>query len=336
MSEKSILMKPKRQIAFVADLNKCIGCQNCTVACKKSWTRNIGQDYMYWRNVETNPGMGYPKNWAKNGGGFVDGKVVKAEKGRSLGDYGVPFEFDYHGRLFEGKKGRAKPSPAARWAPNWEDDQGAGDYPNNYYFYVPRMCNHCDNPACLIACPNDAIYKRSEDGLVVVHDDLCKGAQDCVSACPYAKTYYNDRTAKANKCIGCYPRVEKGTAPACVAQCNGRAMHVGFLDDPMSSVNQLVKKWKVALPLYADKGTGPNAFYIPPFLGPVMEDGAGKLGTEPKIPMSVLEEMFGDDVKMALKVLQSEREKKMSSGDSQLMDLLIGSRSADMMLDPLT
>ncbi|PLX36935.1 MAG: respiratory nitrate reductase subunit beta [Hyphomicrobiales bacterium] len=325
----------KRQIVFGADLNKCIGCQNCTVACKKAWTRNEGQDYMYWRNVETAPGLGYPKNWAKNGGGFVDGQVQKATAGRSLADYGVPFAFEYHDRLFEGKGKHVKPSPVARWAPNWEDDQGSGEFPNNFFFYVPRMCNHCDNPACLIACPNDAIYKRSEDGLVVINTDLCKGAQDCVAACPYAKSYFNQKTTKANKCFGCYPRIEKGIAPACVAQCNGRAMHVGFLDDPMSSVHKLVSQWKVALPLFAYRGTKPNVFCVPPFLGPTVEDMQGALGMESKIPMSLLEELFRGDVGAAIDVLKAERQKKKDTGMSELMDLLIGQRSADMMLNPL-
>lgn len=335
MSEK-VMMKPKRQLAFVADLNKCIGCQNCTVACKKAWTRNPGQDYMYWRNVETAPGRGYPKDWAKNGGGFANGEVQKAVEGRTLGDFGVPFEFEYAERLFEGKRGRVQPRPAARWAPNWEDDQGAGEFPNNFYFYLPRMCNHCDNPACLVACPNDAIYKRADDGLVIVNVDLCKGARDCVAACPYAKSYFNERTVKANKCMGCFPRVEKGIAPACVAQCNGRAMHVGFLDDSKSSVSKLVKEWKVAMPLYAQRGTGPNVFYVPPFLGPSVEGADGTPGEDAKIPMAILTDMFGEGVGMVLDVLRAERAKKMANGSSELMDILIGARSADMMLNPMT
>lgn len=94
---------PKRQLAYVADLNKCIGCQTCTVACKTLWTSGPGQDYMYWRNVETAPGLGYPRNWQSKGGGYKDG-VLQKGKIPPMIDYGVPFEFDYAGRLFEGKK----------------------------------------------------------------------------------------------------------------------------------------------------------------------------------------------------------------------------------------
>lgn len=332
-----MMTKPKRQLAFVIDLNKCIGCQNCTVACKKLWTKGPGQDHIYFRNVETAPGLGYPKGWAQKGGGYM-GSELQEGAIPTLGDYGVPFEFDYEGRLFKGEKteGRVAPEPTARWGPNWEDDQGSGDYPNNFYFYVPRMCNHCDKPACLEACPNDAIYKRAEDGLTVVNLDNCEGEKACVAACPYAKSYFNNATGKANKCMGCFPRVEKGVAPACVAQCTGRAMHVGYLDDKASSVYNLVKVWKVALPLYANRGTQPNVFYVPPFLGPTTEDDAGNLSMEPKIPTKLLEEMFGGEVAQAIAVLREERGKKAAMKPSELMDILIGRRSADMMLNPLT
>jgi len=326
---------PRRQMVFVADLNKCIGCQTCTVACKRLWSNGPGQDYMYWRNVETVPGKGYPMNWRSKGGGFEDGEVQSGEL-PSLDQYGVPFEFDYSGRLFEGKKGRVRPSPTPRSAPNWDEDIGMDRYPNNFFYYLPRMCNHCANPACLQACPNDAIYKREQDGIVVINQELCKGNKACVKSCPYAKPYYNAETRKSNKCIGCFPRIEKGVAPACVAQCVGRAMHVGFIDDTASSVYKLVKQWKVALPLHAEFGTEPNVFYVPPVIGPTIENANGDLSEKPKIPLDQLQALFGPDVDKALKLLGSERGKKMKGQPSELMDVLIGWNSADMMLSPLT
>lgn len=326
---------PKRQLAFVADLNKCIGCQTCTVACKKLWTGSPGQDFMYWRNVTTSPGKGYPRNWEAMGGGYKGGELQKGKK-PTLMDYGVPFDFDYAGRLFEGKAGRARPSPTPRSAPNWDEDQGAGDYPNNHFFYLPRHCNHCSKPACLEACPNDAIYKRQQDGLVVIHLDKCKGAQSCIESCPYKVPIYNMNTNKANKCIGCFPRIEKGVATACVAQCVGRAMHVGFLEDAESSVHKLVRKWKVALPLHPEFGTEPNIYYVPPFLGPSTEDSVGNTTGKPKIPIEQLEKLFGAGVAGVLQLLNTERDKKRMGQGSELMDTLIGRRSADMMLNPLT
>lgn len=326
---------PNRQIAFVVDLNKCIGCQTCTVACKRLWTGHPGQAFMYWRNVETAPGQGYPRNWSAKGGGYKDGELQKGRR-PSAADYGVPFEFDYEGRLFEGKQGRARPSPTPRSAPNWDEEQGAGDYPNNHYFFLPRMCNHCSQPACLESCPNDAIYRRVQDGINVINLDKCKGTGSCVEACPYGKSFLNMADMKGNKCIGCYPRIEKGVASACVAQCAGRAMHVGFLDDMNSSVHKLVNVFKVALPLYPEFGTKPNVFYIPPAFGPMVEDAQGNSGTQSKIPLAYLESLFGREVGPALALLRAERGRKMNGMPSEVMDTMIGARSADMMINPLT
>jgi len=125
-------------------------------------------------------------------------------------------------------------------------------------------------------------------------------------------------------------------APACVAQCVGRAMHVGFVDDVSSSVYKLIKQYKVALPLHPEFGTEPNVFYVPPVLGPRMELANGELSTDPKIPLAQLEGLFGKQVRDVLAILQAEREKKMKGQASDLMDVLIGRRSADMMISPLT
>lgn len=314
---------PQRQLAFVIDLNKCIGCHGCTVACKRLWTAAPGMDATYWMNVETSPGKGYPRDWAKRGGGFKDGRPVPG-RAPTPQEYGIPFQFDYSARLFAGKRDRGRPRNAPDWAPNWDEEQGAGDYPNNYYFYLPRMCNHCDNPACATACSSGAIRKRPEDGLVLLDTDLCDGKGACVTACPYAKTFFDPATRKANKCHGCFPRLEAGLAPACVAQCTGRAMHVGFLDDRSASVHRLVRQWRVALPLKSGFGTGPNVFYVPPFLGPAFEEHSGNPSTESKIPEAELVSLFGPDVRNALAILRSERAKRQQGAASELMDLLIG------------
>lgn len=117
------------------------------------------------------------------------------------------------------KKGELKPTEKPDWGPNWDEDQGAGEYPNGYYFYLPRICNHCTHPACIEACPRGAIYKREEDGIVLINEDRCKGFRFCVEACPYKRIYFNRVREVSQKCIFCYPRVEKGVAPACSRQC---------------------------------------------------------------------------------------------------------------------
>ena len=78
--------------------------------------------------------------------------------------------------------------------------------------YLPRICNHCLNPACVAACPSGAIYKREEDGVVLVSQDGCRGWRHCVPACPYKKVFFNWKTNKAEKCIFCEARLAEGQA----------------------------------------------------------------------------------------------------------------------------
>ena len=114
-----------------------------------------------------------------------------------------------------------RPNVEPSWGPNWDEDTGGGEYPNSYYFYLPRICNHCAKPACLAACPNEAIRKRESDGVVLVDLKLCEGVMACISACPYKKVYFNpsrknfeaEIEGQSEKCIFCFPRMEKGLPP---------------------------------------------------------------------------------------------------------------------------
>src|SRR5699024_1222809 len=96
-------------------------------------------------------------------------------------------------------------------------------------FYLPRICEHCLNPSCAAACPSGAIYKREEDGIVLVDQDKCRGWRMCVTGCPYKKVYFNHRTGKAEKCTFCYPRVEVGLPTVCAETCVGRLRYIGLL-----------------------------------------------------------------------------------------------------------
>ena len=78
--------------------------------------------------------------------------------------------------------------------------------------YLPRICNHCLNPACVGSCPSGANYKREEDGVVLIDQDRCRGWRYCVSGCPYKKVYYNWRTGKSEKCILLLPTYRDRTA----------------------------------------------------------------------------------------------------------------------------
>ena len=95
--------------------------------------------------------------------------------------------------------------------------------------YMPRLCEHCLNPACVASCPSGSIYKREEDGIVLIDQDKCRGWRMCVSACPYKKIYYNWQSGKAEKCIFCYPRIESGQPTVCSETCVGRIRYLGVM-----------------------------------------------------------------------------------------------------------
>ena len=271
-------MKVRAQFALVFNLDKCIGCHTCTVTCKNFWTNRRGQEYAYWNNVESKPGIGYPKRWENQDkwrGGWVkkNGKLQLRQGGRAtelakifanpnmpeIDDYYEPFTFDYK-RLLNAPLSEAAPTarPVSQidgkkmekvgWGPNWEDDLAGkfedraedtnfkdvekrvyAAFERTFHFYLPRMCNHCLNPSCLASCPSGAIYKREEDGLVLIDQNRCRGWRMCVSACPYKKVYFNWDSGKSEKCIGCYPRIESGLPTACSETCVGRIRYNGIM-----------------------------------------------------------------------------------------------------------
>lgn len=268
--------RPKKQWAIIFDLNKCISCQTCSLACKTTWTSGKGQEYMFWNNVETKPYGGYPLGW--------DVRVLE-----KLGHQ----EWDTHGKKYLGKTifEKKKDNEVAThffpedmdWAyPNMGEDDCTGNVPagthislgnkkshENWFFYLPRTCAHCTYPACLAACPRKAIYKRPEDGIVLIDQSRCKGYQECVRACPYKKSMYNPQTRVSEKCVGCYPAVEEGKQTMCVQNCIGKIRIMGFINPPWKArednpVDYLVHKKEIALPYYPQLGTEPNIYYIPP------------------------------------------------------------------------
>ncbi len=323
----------KRQLAMVMDLNKCIGCQTCTVSCKTQWTNRNGREYMYWNNVETKPGPGYPQQWEGMGGGFDDqGNLKDGVVPSKYADYGVPWDYN----LEDAAKGaEIVAQQDIKMGPNWDEDAGDGDFPNSHMFYLPRICNHCSNPGCLAACPRGAIFKRDQDGIVLVDHQRCEGLRYCIAGCPYKKVYFNPKLYKSEKCIFCFPRIEKGLPPACAQQCVGRIRFVGFLDDKEGQVYKLVHEWKVALPLHPEMGTQPNVFYVPPLPGPPKFDANGKpIAGSDRIPLKYLESLFGKDTKKALDTLEAEMKKKKDGKASDLMDILIAYKHEDMFRIP--
>ena len=225
-------MDVRSQISMVFHLDKCIGCHTCSIACKNIWTDRQGTEYMWWNNVETKPGTGYPTLWEDQskykGGWEKKGEKLRLKLQGRLGvlgnlffnpylptmdDYYEPWTYRYQD-LFTAPAGDDQPTARPismvsgqpieiEAGPNWDDDlSGSPIYAANdlnleslteeerrqlfemerlFFFYLPRICNHCLNPGCVAACPSGAVYKRGEDGIVLVDQEKCRAWRMCVS-----------------------------------------------------------------------------------------------------------------------------------------------------------
>ncbi|MCL4194912.1 MAG: hypothetical protein KJZ87_24445 [Thermoguttaceae bacterium] len=298
--------RPQRQFAAVFDINKCIACQTCTLACKTTWTSGKGQEYMLWNNVESKPYGFYPLAWDLKLLNMLGAQQWKGGQ--------------YAGRtLFEA-------APAGARVLGWRPDEYDYSYPNvgeddcagkvdggaslqvphlSWFFYLARICNHCSYPACLASCPRGSIYKRPEDGIVLLDQGRCRGYRECVQACPYKKVFFNPMTGTSEKCIACYPKIEQGIQPQCFVNCIGKIRLAGWISTPDEAkaenpIDYLVHIKKVALPLFPQFGLEPNVYYIPPL----------------HAPPSFLQQMFGPGAEAAIKTYRA------AAGDPELAGLL--------------
>lgn len=321
---------PEWQFAFVFNPNRCIGCQTCTMACKSTWTFSKGQELMWWNNVESKPYGGYPQHW--------DAKLLdlleEANPGKQVWDASQNDSPEHPYGVFEGmtifEAAETRPSPDGfqralgylptddEWrSPNIHEDTAVGDQfqsagqfggsaelPEHkiWCFYLARICNHCTYPGCLGSCPRNAIYKRPEDGVVLIDQSRCRGYRKCVEGCPYKKAMYRPTTRTSEKCVACYPRLEGKDpvisptgAPAetrCMSACVGKIRLQGLVKieggkwakDSQNPLYFLIRERKIALPLYPQFGTEPNGFYIPPRW----------------VPRNYLMQMFGPGVDSAI------------------------------------
>lgn len=271
------------QVAMVMNLDKCIGCHTCSVTCKQAWTNRQGTEYVWFNNVETLPGQGYPRRWEdqekwkggwertrsgklrlKAGGRLAKlGKIFANPDLPEIDDYYQPWTYEYK-NLTEAPAGddmptarpvsqlTGEPIDKIEWGPNWDDNLGGApthapqdpiiekirdevgekirfEFEQSFMFYLPRICEHCLNPACVSSCPSGAMYKREEDGIVLVDQDQCRGWRMCVTGCPYKKVYFNHQTGKAEKCTFCFPRIEVGMPTVCSETCVGRMRYLGVM-----------------------------------------------------------------------------------------------------------
>jgi nitrate reductase beta subunit len=322
---------PRWQFAFVFNANRCIGCQTCTMACKSTWTFSKGQELVWWNNVESKPYGGYPQNWDVKllkmlDEANPDGQVWDAdERDAEQRPYGT-----FEGMtIFEAAQKKPRPDGPQQalgylptddeWRyPNMHEDTATGGNFNKnsqyggsvelpehkvWFFHLARICNHCTYPGCLGSCPRNAIYKRPEDGIVLIDQSRCRGYRKCVEGCPYKKAIYRPTSRTSEKCIGCFPRVEgkdKNVSPTgapaetrCMSACVGKIRLQGLVqigddgswaEDSSNPLYYLIRERQLALPLYPQFGTEPNGYYIPPRW----------------VPRNYLIQMFGPGVDRAI------------------------------------
>jgi nitrate reductase beta subunit len=250
---------------------------------------------MLWNNVETKPYGFYPLAWdvqLLNKLGAQNWNGNKYE-GRTI------FEAQDAGERVLGWR----PEDDDYAHPNVGEDDCTGTVDGgaflqgthmNWFFYLARICNHCTYPACLASCPRGSIYKRPEDGIVLLDQQRCRGYQECVKACPYKKTFFNTMTGTSEKCIACFPKIEMGLQPQCFVNCIGKIRFAGWISRPDQArpdnpLDFLVHVKKVALPLFPQFGLEPNVYYIPPV----------------HVPRPFLYQMFGPGVDQAIEVYRN-------------------------------
>lgn len=215
--------KSKVRWVFLVDTYKCVGCGLCVTACKKE------NEVPFDANVT--------RTWVERYVVTKDGKVhADTPKG---GRDGFPTsKID----LGMGKIEEVKSADIDK------------------AFFVPKLCNQCENPACVQVCPVGATY-QAEDGVVLVDRSWCIGCGYCVMGCPYGVRFFHPVHRTAEKCNFCYHRITKGLQPACVLACPFGARRIGNIKDPNDPVTKIIKTERVAV-LKEEYGTKPQAYYI--------------------------------------------------------------------------
>jgi len=215
-----------KKLGLVIDLDTCVGCQACAVACKE---------------------------WNTQG-------------------YSAPLtDEDPYG---------ATPSGVWLNRVHGYEVEEAGIEDRSRIVHFPRSCLHCEEPACVTVCPTGASFKRAEDGIVLVDEDLCMGCKLCSWACPYGAREYDFDSGVMKKCTLCIDKIynetleEAARVPACVSTCPASARHFGDLGDPGSAVSKLVRE-RGGYDLMPELGYAPTNKYLPPRPRRTAAEGVG-------------------------------------------------------------
>jgi Fe-S-cluster-containing dehydrogenase component len=209
--------------AYGIDVTKCIGCLRCVEACKSE--NGVVRDAHHFRT------------WVER---YV---YLEGESKPRVDSHADPLNIEASGSEAE-----------------YRFDNRYKDKKVSKAFFVPKMCNHCDHPACVQVCPVGATFK-AEDGTVLIDHDYCIGCRYCVQACPYGARFFDEEEGVSDKCTWCYHRITKGLNPACVEVCPTGARVFGDLREPDGPINQFINKNQVQV-LKPESGNAPMCFYV--------------------------------------------------------------------------
>jgi tetrathionate reductase subunit B len=212
-----------RKWAFGVDANKCIGCLRCVEACK---TENDvpGNAHQFRTWVERYVYLE----------GETQARIDSHQDPVNIAASGAENKYRFANRYQDAKVEKA--------------------------FFVPKLCNQCENPACVQVCPVGATF-QTKDGVVLIDDKHCIGCRYCVQACPYGVRYFNEEKGAPDKCNWCYHRITRGLQPACVEACPVGARVFGNTLDRQSPISLFIRNNRVQV-LRPESGNSPKVFYV--------------------------------------------------------------------------
>lgn len=213
----------KHKWAFGVDANKCIGCLRCVEACK---TEN------------SVPGNAHQfRTWVER---YV---YLEGESKVRIDSHQSPENIAASGSQSK-----------YRFANSYKDAKV------EKAFFVPKLCNQCEHPACVQVCPVGATF-QTKDGVVLIDEKHCIGCRYCIQACPYGARYFNEEKGVPDKCNWCYHRITKGLQPACVDACPVGARVFGNMQDSQSPISLFIRNNRVQV-LRPESGNSPKVFYV--------------------------------------------------------------------------
>lgn len=208
--------------SYGVDVSRCIGCLRCMEACKAE--NSVQEDANHHRT------------WVERYvylEGESEAVIDTPADPRNVENVGSEVHFRFDNRYKDEKVDKA--------------------------FFVPKLCNQCEEPSCVQVCPTGATFK-APDGVVLIDTNYCFGCQYCVQACPYGVRSLNEERGTAEKCNWCYHRITKGLNPACVEVCPTGSRVFGDLNDKNSPISLFIKNNQVTV-LKSEMGNKPNLYY---------------------------------------------------------------------------